>query len=658
MVWMSLASMSTAPQRLLEIHDKAGSMSVWGRFSRLRSYYTGLYQLIPEELNVPQYPPMNDGEGEEIRASGRGALGVTAKSRIFDPYPDYSSVAYRSVWAGEYRECSFGEGRLKPEVRVFDGVPEGMPDAAIGSDKVLGLDSSVCFDRYGRLGSYGYGYAEAEGGLGKAMFDGRREKGVETAHGVGGFPLRKIDWRGVDWGLLQKQCFNKNRDRFANLRAVQKDSLYPAMVEDTDWRKPSSENKSKKKHPRTAVLLRTWTGYRYTENDVANMRSLISELSLLSGGEYTVHILVHVKDQATAIWASPDIYRRTLEESGLPKEFWGIAELWNEPLMRSVYSRIPDEAGKWQGAKLSQDKVFMSFPVHEVYRSTFMPVQWFSQRHPEYDFVWNWEMDVRYTGHFYHLFDRLNGWTKKQPRKGLWERNARFYIPKVHGGWETFSQAVSATSRGNETVWGPVKVEGVELYETDPSPSDSIGSSQWGVGEDADLITLNPLFDPEGTNWILRNDVTSYKRRPPRRAAIITAVRLSRRLLETMHRENAEQGHAMFSEMWPATVALHHGFKAVFAPHPVYVDRKWPLGFLEKVFNSNPKDGSSGGNVKSVFGAREHNFKGTTWYYDAQFGPEVYRRWVGSVLEGEAARERSGRMCLRGWLIHPVKRVE
>jgi hypothetical protein len=124
-----------------------------------------------------------------------------------------------------------------------------------------------------------------------------------------------------------------------------------------------------------------------------------------------------------------------------------------------------------------------------------------------------------------------------------------------------------------------------------------------------------------------------------------------------MHKENAENGRAAFSEMFPGTVALHHGLKAVFAPHPVFVDRKWPPGFLEKTFN-NGVDGLTGGRMQSIFGAREHNFRGSSWYYNALFAGQVYKAWATGMKgeEGEEDRlERGGRMCLRAMLVHPIK---
>ena len=45
-------------------------------------------------------------------------------------------------------------------------------------------------------------------------------------------------------------------------------------------------------HPRTAILIRTWEGYKYTDDDLMNIRALITETSLLSGGEFQVFLLI------------------------------------------------------------------------------------------------------------------------------------------------------------------------------------------------------------------------------------------------------------------------------------------------------------------------------------------------------------------------------
>lgn len=97
-------------------------------------------------------------------------------------------------------------------------------------------------------------------------------------------------------------------------------------------------------------------------------------------------------------------------------------------------------------------------PIHYVYRSAHMPLQHFAIQHPEYQFSWNWETDIRYTGHYYELFQQLGQWAKDQPRKGLWERNAKYYIPALHNDWKGFSNTVQEENRngGNQAIRGPV----------------------------------------------------------------------------------------------------------------------------------------------------------------------------------------------------------
>jgi hypothetical protein len=411
------------------------------------------------------------------------------------------------------------------------------------------------------------------------------------------------------------------------------------------------------------------------------LRALISELSVQSGGEYTVHFLVHVKDDNKQIWSDDATYQEVLDNA-LPAEFKGMGTLWSERQMGLIYGGL-------------EESFYRNLPVHGAYRSTFMPVQYFAHQHPEFDYFWHWEMDIRYTGHFYHLFDRISNWAKAQPRKGLWERNSRFYVPAEHGSWEDFTHMVrvqtehgtnnkantwskhlpenpnvpsTEPAKPEKPIWGPEPPldDEIDLSESPEVPGPYKDDNYvWGVDEEADLITFNPLFDPDGTNWILAEDVTGYntsRSLPPRRTAIITASRLSRRLLETMHRETALHRHTMFSEMWPGSCALHHGLKAVYAPHPVFIDRRWPTGYLAAIFNGG-RNGAAGGARLSVFSdERQHNFRGTTWYYDAGFAPNLWRRWLGYKVDNDGGEEEEmageGRMCLPAMLLHPVKQTD
>ena len=692
----------------------------WEGFEVLRRYFGGIGSLVPRTENVPEYPRGQDDDLEE------GDLGMgnftdandlkrkeqpLPPSIPFDSYPEYDSEEYRARYE-EKHECFLVEDeRIRiPRVHSYVGIPQGFPDAALGSYAVLGLRDDICFERFGRLGPYGYGYSARRGGTGAGLH-GDREGSMDIWTDEKN--LTEVDYSKVNWAEAQSACAMKNRKRFSRIESRPLRNLFqnmhpsqeeqvapPAEPSETLKRRADpdelgsseSNNSTDSGHdhktavkeilPRTAILLRTWWDMEYTPDIMVYLRSLITELSLLSGGEYTVHFLVHVRDDNVPIWADEHIYDRILENA-LPKEFRGMGMLWSERQMSLIYSGL-------------QESFFRNLPVHGVYRGLYMPVQYFSHQHPEYEHIWNWEMDVRYTGQWYHLLDRVREWTKAQPRKGLWERNGRFYIPSVHGSWEDFRQMVrvqtemgtdhpsnmwaplkpggpenlagaSATQGTAEApIWGPLGPPDMLKGQEDPQPPTSFekDKSEWGVGEEADLITFNPIFDPDGTTWFFTEDVTGYNTTeglPPRRAAITTTSRLSRRLLQTMHHETMLERHHMFSEMWPASCALHHGFKAVYAPHPVYVDRNWPTAYLAGVMNGG-RNGASGGARTSVFGSREHNFQGTTWFYDAAFSLKLWRRWLGYKVDDEGGEQAElageGRMCLPGVFLHPVKGVD
>ncbi len=677
----------------------------WESFDVLQRYFGGIRSLGPREKNIPEYPRDQQGErGAGNSTKARTTQAVRPRSTPFDPYPNYSSAGYRAKYE-EKHECFVDEkDRTRiPRVHSYAGIPQGFPDVALGSHTVLGLRDDICFERFGRLGPYGYGYSARRGGTGAGL-NGDREGSMDVWTDEKN--MTEVDYSTVNWAEAQTACARKNRKRFKttnqgreNLfqmthtpqergQAKRRSSVVKReSAGDSGPTRPArtkSEDETpttKETLPRTAVILRTWWDMNYTPEIIIYLRSLITELSLRSGGEYTVHFLIHVRDDNVPIWADERIYDRILENS-LPQEFRGMGTLWSERQMSLIYGGL-------------HESFFRKLPVHGVYRGTYLPVQYFSHQHPEYDYIWNWEMDVRYTGQWYHLLDRAQQWAKAQPRKGLWERNGRFYIPSVHGSWEDFRQMVRvqsemgtdypnniwagfkpgsesipgaavSPSNGDTPVWGPFGPPDMLKNQEDILPPTGLEKDkyEWGVGEEADLITFNPIFDPDGTTWVLAEDVTGYNTTdglPPRRASITTTTRLSQRLLQTMHRETMLERHHMFSEMWPASCALHHGFKAVYAPHPVYVDRNWPTSYLASVMNGG-RNGASGGARTSVFGSREHNFKGTTWYYDAAFSPNLWRRWLGYKVDNQGGEQAElageGRMCLPGILLHPVKGVD
>lgn len=708
---LSRQSWSSRREVALGLKKQPPPPPVWEKFPFLKRYYGGIRTLTAKDANEPEYPnkrgdPVSEEADVNDVGSGLQERGDRLTKRIlpsdtYNPYPNYESKeqSNENLAIGE---CFVGDIRIPP-VRAYAGVPEGMPDPAMGSYDIFGLRNDVCFERFGRLGPYGLGYSRRLGGTGAGM-EGDREGAEQVWKDI-----QEVDWTKVDWADAQRRCEEANRHRF---KAKRKDRAHFFQVmsdnggpEDEPIRYQSSisesgsdsaeisrdgamnitrNDKESKLLPRTAILIRTWHSFPYNDEHIVFLRSLLTELTLNSGAEFTIHFLIHVQDADQQIWADDEIYQRVLNES-LPREFRGMGTLWSEPQMRLLYPAMPDTN-------------YRDLDVYGFYRSGWMPVMYFAHQHSEYEYYWNVEMDVRYTGHWYELLTKVSDWAKMQPRKGLWERNARFYVPSEHGTWDDFSHMVrvqtehgtagksnlwaglandpnvpdhvkeQASPKFEKPVWGPEPPLNDTLdTSNDVSPPSTMAADKgdWGVGEEADLIAFNPIFDPQGTSWLLADDTTGYnttRGQLPRRAAITTFGRLSRRLLSTMYRDTLLGRKSMFSEMWPASCALHHGLKAVYAPHPVYVDRRWPTDFLAATFNGG-RNGAAGGSRLSVFSdERQHNFKGTTWYYDASFALNLWKRWLGYKVNNDGGEQEEvageGRMCLPPLLLHPIKRVD
>lgn len=612
----------------------------WLAFKHLDGYFWGLKTVVPKSHHVPEYP----NRTREAPYPEPPRVQPLSVARPYNPYSTEEKVQTCFLDADEKIPA--------PDIWAYPGVPQHMPDPTLGSYEIFGIKDDICFDRFGRYGPYGLGYNKEDGGSG--VGNDTENSNSERIWAETG----KIDYRNVDWGFAQDRCLEKNKDRF----------LTPDPT--SDELKPELGKKG-----RIAVVIRTYTGFKWTDHAILNFRALINELSLKSGGEYQVHFLMHVRDEDIPIWADDETVQKVLD-ANMPKEFHGLVTLWSVPQMRLFY---PGEFGDAIANPSGSD-------IHGVYRSAHFPLQVFAMQHPEYEHFWNWEMDMRFLGSYYELFDRIGKWADKQPRPMAWERSARYYVPEHHGSWEDFSATVrnDTLHSGRPTIFGPVRFAGktpLRAEQTGQSmlpPSCEYGKdkSQCGVGEGADIITLNPIFDVEQSGWVFWNDATGYESPPPRRCAIVTASRLSRRLLSAMHEEVFLNHHTAFSEMFPPTVALHHGLKAIFAPHPIYIDRGWqPLGSsVDAAFNGG-RDHSTSGRGSPFDLSNEHNHKGTSWYFNSEFAGLVWRRWLGyaqmdgrdkhggiagaGTLRGGREEEESelstGRLCLRSMLVHPIK---
>ncbi|KAM3510484.1 hypothetical protein MY11210_005886 [Beauveria gryllotalpidicola] len=581
----------------------------------------------------------------------------------FDPYPSYNSKAWQTAGYAAYVACKGANGRPIDDVVVFKGRPKNFPTHLMGSYQALNLDPNICWERDTRLGAYGL---------------------LEQTKQVGD-RLQPLRWEEVEWGKLQRTCTKSNAKRFRNdvssanpyLAIYPETQRFIAAESTTKETQISIDSNGKarslsdlqnrdsqstdagssdtmtvkatpqyKKENRTALLLRSYTGKMYTENDKQNMRALITELALKSGGEYEVFLLLQVKDASKDIFGSQEDYLQVLFEH-VPVEFHGITVLWNDQSVKEIYTEMRDDFER------------------DVHNAQWLSVQKFSYDHPEFEFIWNWEMDFRYTGHYYDLLDNIHKFALKQPRKGLWERNERWYVPEYHGDYDTTFRESIEQQYGDDIVWGPPDLPFINPQGPKPPSTPSEDSYEWGVGEDADIITVGPMFNPINSLWIMSNFVWGYSdeehRREdvPRRTTIVTHSRISKRLLSLMHTENMRGNHVA-SEMTPQTVALHHGLKAVFAPQPVFMDREWTGAFVNKWFNAGP-GGVAGGYGSAMGWGRERRYQGTTWYYRAEPPNRLFNNWMGwedTEIGGAKWEQYNGRPCLPSMMLHPVKDSE
>ncbi|KAF6835428.1 hypothetical protein CPLU01_04299 [Colletotrichum plurivorum] len=556
----------------------------------------------------------------------------------YNPYPDYNSEEWNKTHRAPYVPCIGATGEVVEDLLVFKGHPEKFPATGFGSFDVLNMDGNICYERETRLGPYGLVPQLSKAGL-------------------------RIDWDNINWGDLQEKCVERNAARFdlegkpnPYIKTAYPDiaEKYGADVDDEEvekrgFSKSKDAKKTKAHDPRTAVLLRSYTGKKYSENDKQVIRALVSELSLRSGGEFQIFLLLHVKEQELDILNDEATYQYVLNEH-VPLEFHGITKLWNDKSVWDTYTALTDDNER------------------SVHSAQWLSVQKFSQDHPEFDFIWNWEMDARIIGHHYDFLKRLEDFAKKQPRRGLWERNERYYIPDYHGDYDNdFRKDVEKRTRGNQ-VWGPPKLPFINpVGPKPPVENPEKEPYKWGVGEDADMITVGPIFNPINSSWIISDHIWGYRddahpdpaKTLPRRTTIVTQSRVSKRLLDIMHVENLRGNH-IASEMTPQTVALLHGFKTVFAPHPTWFDRPWNGTFLAKWFNPGPR-GESGGEGSPMGWGRERRYQGMTWYYRAEPPPRLYNNWIGyedTKYGGKEWERTHGRPCLPPMILHPIKEVK
>lgn len=104
---------------------------------------------------------------------------------------------------------------------------------------------------------------------------------------------------------------------------------------------------------RTAIVLRAWDQFLWTDDDIRNVRALISEVFLL-GNDYSVHILLQIKG-----YVAPGQDLETAKGRLIPAEFANITEAWTTSDSQNAYPAV----GEYQydtAAKRSSSRVTLT----------------------------------------------------------------------------------------------------------------------------------------------------------------------------------------------------------------------------------------------------------------------------------------------------------
>ncbi|KAK4104438.1 hypothetical protein N658DRAFT_441831 [Parathielavia hyrcaniae] len=574
-----------------------------------------------EPLQRPTGPPRpGNGPQPSIRPAPDNATNTSGKQ-------------WSSVWS---RVPCMGPRGFNIDEANNDTLSESIingleyPRPFVGSHEAVGL-SQTWMTAAARYGPYGWG-------------DDQMEK--------------KAPWNEVDWAKLQNQCIHSNAHGFHDATMIRPFGRRFRMREPgEEIKSPVIEPQAADYVPRTAIVLRAWEGYNYIAKDLANLRATVAETALRFGAEYTVYILVDVKDTGRNIFANDENYRRAIEEL-VPREFWGMAILFDETLLKSWYPNIKTHGATYQ---------------------IMQPLQLFAHFYPEFDFHWQLELDVRFTGHAGRYLTALSDFARKQPRKQAIERSTWYYMPEFHGGYSDLLGAVNASLEGRGGLGWGMRIQDFEPAGPKPPVKDPLADNfEWGVGEEADLIAFTPCaYMPSLKHWVWRNWQQGLKAgtKTPGWMCQPAMGRASRTLLLAVHHAQAVQGIAMHSEATLSSFALWHGLKLVVPPHPIYQDPQWPRSKMNELFNgagaveahrTQGMEGMAYGDAIYRQADYEYIATSASFWYTSDFPNRIYDAWLGrggsqggdsSSLEVPYVlwKSRDGEVYAPNMILHPVK---
>ncbi|MCJ1310470.1 hypothetical protein MMC25_004134 [Agyrium rufum] len=471
-----------------------------------------------------------------------------------------------------------------------------------------------------------------------------------------------VNWEELNWAHLQDDCVARNADRFQRVRNAT-DAVRFELCRDErqipglhrSYPNTFLPRAPDEKSGRTAIVMRSWDIYSYGPEIMAHLRSMLVEAALAASGDYTLFLLVHVRDPERRIHDNATQYQAALDEF-VPKELQPIAVLFDGHLLESWYPKIGE---------------------HRVELQIFQALQLFAHFYDEFDHYWQLEMDVRYTGDTREYLDSMSRFAREEPRKQSRERASYAYIPEVHGSYRDFFSAVNATLEGGG-MWGAEKIKDfAPIGPQPPTKTPQEDNFEWGVGEDADLIVTGQCTDVRMMeDWVYRGWIHNFEDGgdTPRTTCPPAIARASWNLLNAIHTAQFEKGLHLPSEATLPSFAMWHGLKFSYPPQPWYqLPQQDPVA-MDKFFNGGKINPDKGGMAygEAMYNGHWHfDISNTaTWWWGSDFPSVIMRSWLGKEplkKEGQEEdptkqavpyilhKDEQGRIWAPNLALHPYK---
>lgn len=290
-------------------------------------------------------------------------------------------------------------------------------------------------------------------------------------------------------------------------------------------------------------------------------------------------------------------------------------------------------------------------------------MQLFALHYPEFDHYWQLELDMRFLGDAGAYLDSLSRFARSEPRKQALERSTFQYMPSKYPSYESFSSAVDTAARGGSRAWGPLRIHDIApIGPIPPVRSPRSDTFEWGVGEDADVLTTSFCTDvlAPTTAWVYKGWIQGFSAggNTPRFFCPPAVMRSSRALLLAIHEAQLVRGMRIPSEATLPSFALWHGLKLSYPPQPVFMKQQGTEDGEQRIqewYRGGPGNSSDG------LGPRDKRHPlgdGLTWWWESKWPRAVLDAWFRSGSEDQLPFllvEKDGEIYAPNVAMHPVK---